>query len=62
MIDAEGNTKEVVIDEDYVINAILHPNSEKLLKFKDMVMPPTGLTEREAKDMVKYLKTLKPLK
>ena len=62
VIDAEGNTKEVVIDEDYVINAILHPNSEKLLKFKDMVMPPTGLTEREAKDMVKYLKTLKPLK
>ncbi len=43
------------MDRDYLINSILNPDAERTLKFKDMVMPPLGLTPEMAADMADYI-------
>ena len=45
----DGNEVEVVVDEDYVVNAIVNPAHEKAIQFKDAVMPSIGVKEPEAR-------------
>lgn len=47
------------LDEAYVINAILNPNLEKTIEYKDAVMANPGLDMKGAKDMLNYIKSLK---
>ena len=49
---------EVTVDRDYLINAILNPDSEKSLPFKDAVMPPLGLSREIAEEMADYILSL----
>lgn len=51
----DGKKVEVTVDRDYLVNAILNPDSEKTLPFKDAVMPPLGLSREIAEEMTDYL-------
>jgi len=53
-----GKEVEVTVDEAYVLNAILNPESEKPKEFKDGAMPNLGLSEADAQELVDYIKTL----
>ena len=53
-----GKEVEVTVDRDYLINAILNPNAEKTLPFKDAVMPPLGLSKEAAADIADYILNL----
>jgi len=55
----EGKEVKVKVDEAYLLNAIINPDSEKTLEFKDAVMANPGLNEEQAKEMVDYIKSLK---
>ncbi len=54
----DGKEVKVTVDEPYLLNAILKPNSEKPKKFKDAVMADPGLTKEQALEMVDYIKSL----
>jgi len=60
MVIRDGKEVEVTIDRDYLIQAILNPDGEKSLMFKDAVMPPLGLSREIAEDMADYVMGLKP--
>ncbi len=55
----DGKEVQVKVDDAYVINAILNPDAEKTLEYKDAVMANPGLDEQGAKDMLDYIKSLK---
>lgn len=50
-----GSKVEVTVDRNYLINAILNPEAEKTIKFKDAVMPPLGLSRAIAEEMADYI-------
>lgn len=54
-----GKKVQVTVNRDYLINAILNPESEKTLPFKDAVMPPLGLSPEIAVEMADYILSLK---
>jgi cytochrome c2 len=54
-----GKEVDVKVDEAYLLNAILNPNSEKPKAFKDAVMADPGLDKKQAQEMVEYIKSLK---
>jgi len=51
----EGKEEEVVVDKEYLMNAILNPDSEKPKKYKDGVMVNPGLGKAQVKEMVEYI-------
>ena len=51
----EGKHVEVTVDRDYLIQSILHPDAEKSLPFKDVAMPPLGLSAEAAADLADYI-------
>jgi len=53
-----GKEVKVKVDEAYVVNAIINPDSEKTMEFKNAVMANPGLNEEQAKEMVEYIKGL----
>jgi len=53
-----GKKEKVKIDEAYLINAIVNPDSEKPIEFKNAVMANPGLNAKQAKEMVDYIKSL----
>ena len=59
VIKANGTQVEITVDRDYLINAIINPNSEKTLPFKDAAMAELGIKKNEAKAIVDYILTLK---
>lgn len=54
----DGKKEKIKIDEAYLINAIVNPDSEKPIEFKNAVMANPGLNEKQAKEMVNYIKSL----
>ncbi len=54
----DGKQVEVTVDRNYLIQAILHPDAEKSLPFKDVAMPPLGLSEEAAADLADYILSL----
>lgn len=55
----DGKEVKVKVDDAYMINAILNPNAEKPIEYKDAVMANPGLDLQGAKDMLDYIKSLK---
>ena len=55
MVIRDGAEVEVIVDRDYLINSILHPDAERTVEFKDAVMPPLGLSPKIAADMADYI-------
>jgi hypothetical protein len=51
----DGKEIDVTIDRHYLVNAILNPDAEKSVPFKDVAMPPLGLTQQQAEAMVDYI-------
>ena len=51
----DGEEVKVVVDREYIINAMMNPESEKTVAFKDVAMPPLGLSREAAEDMADYL-------
>ncbi|MBL9189660.1 MAG: c-type cytochrome [Opitutaceae bacterium] len=54
----DGQPLEVTVDRAYLINAILHPDAEKTLPFKDVAMPPLGLSAEAAADLADFIARL----
>ena len=54
----DGKQVEVTVDRNYLIHSILHPDDEKSLPFKDVAMPPLGLSEEAAADLADYIPRL----
>ena len=50
-----GKEVDVTVDRDYIINSILNPESEKTVEFKDAMMAPLGLEEKEAAALADYI-------
>lgn len=50
-----GMEVDVTVDRAYLVNAVLNPDAEKSLPFKDVAMPPLGLTPQQAEAMVDYI-------
>ncbi len=51
----EGKEVPATVDRDYLIHAILQPDAEKSLPFKDGAMPPLGLSAEAAADLADYI-------
>lgn len=51
----DGKQVDVTIDRHYLVNAILNPDAEKSVPFKEVAMPPLGLTPEQAEAMVDYI-------
>jgi hypothetical protein len=51
----DGKEVEITVDRNYLINAVLNPDAEKSLPFKDLVMPPLGLSREAVTDLVDYI-------
>ena len=51
----DGKQVEATVDRNYLIQSILHPDAEKTLPFKDVAMPPLGLSEEAAADLADYI-------
>ncbi|MDB4265255.1 hypothetical protein N9891_00745 [bacterium] len=54
-----GAEVEITVDRNYLINAILNPEAEKTVQFKDAVMPPLGLSRDVAAEMADFIIGLK---
>ena len=54
----DGKQVEVTVDRDYLMNAILNPDAEKSLPFKDAAMPPLGLSKEAAAALADYILSL----
>ena len=55
----KGEVVDVIVDEAYVLNAILNPDAEKPVEYKNAVMANPGLNKNQAQEMLDYIKTLK---
>lgn len=55
----DGEEVEVTVDRNYIIEAILKPDGEKSLAFKDVAMPPLGLSREQAEELADYIISLK---
>lgn len=53
-----GKAIEATVDRDYLIHAILHPDAEKALPFRDAAMPPLGLSPEAAADLADFIARL----
>lgn len=49
----------VTADEAYLLESILDPKAKIVEGYEPGRMPPNGLTEAEAKQLVEYIKTLR---
>ena len=55
----DGKEEVVTVDRDYIINAILNPESEKVVKYKDGIMAQLGISKEEAESLADYIIQLK---
>jgi len=50
---------EVTVDRNYIVNAIINPDSEKVVQYKDAVMAQMGIQKEEAEVLTDYILKLK---
>jgi cytochrome c oxidase subunit 2 len=53
-----GKEHEVTADEAYLREAILHPGSQVVKGFMNIMPPPEGLSEEDIQNMIDYLRTV----
>ncbi len=49
----------VIADDAYLLESILNPTAKIVEGYAPGSMPPNGLTEAEAKQLIEYIKTLR---
>jgi cytochrome c oxidase subunit 2 len=55
----DGETRQIVVDEDYVRNSILNPNADVVEGFQPLMPSQEGMiTDEEITAIIEYLKTL----
>jgi cytochrome c oxidase subunit 2 len=58
IIDSQGNEREIIVDEPYLVRAINDPGFETVKGYPP-AMPKTPMTESEIKTLIEFIKTLK---
>ncbi len=55
----EGEEKEVLVDDAYIVNSIKLPESEKVKGFENVLMPPMPVSDEEIEAIIEYIKSIK---
>ncbi|UCH44450.1 MAG: cytochrome c oxidase subunit II [Nitrospiraceae bacterium] len=60
LVTSSGKEREVIADENYIRNSILHPDADVVKGFDDIMPPQEGnVSEEEINEIIRYLKGLK---
>ncbi len=59
VVIANGQEREITVDEAYLKKSIMQPDAEKVKGFENLIMTQVPLTEAELNAVVEYIKSLK---
>jgi len=54
-----GKVETVTVDRDYIVNAIINPESEKVVKYQNAFMAQLGIKKEEAEALADYIIQMK---